>query len=144
MKKIQSKLFWLAGLALGYWLLITLIIEQRNNPPELARLSNLYIEYYSTDGYWVNSSNIPTTARRLQLCGVMEKSKKATLQIRISEPGDINTFMNQNEYFFDLSPGKFCIHFSLTINEIPPGTYVLWILDARNIVSQINIIFFDE
>lgn len=142
MKNILPKLLWLAALVLGYLLFIALIMEQYNNPPELARLSNLHVEYYTKDDNWLRSTIIPVTTRDLRLCGMMEKSKMATLQIFISEPTDRNVFITQDNYFFDLQPGEFCVNFSLTADEISPGNYILWVLDARNAVAKVDLTFF--
>jgi hypothetical protein len=143
MKRNALRFLWLAGVVFGFWVLITLITEERDNPPELARLSNLNVEYYTIDDGWVNSASIPTTARRLRICGMMEKSKMATLQVTISEPDDKNIFIRQDEYFFDIQPGEFCIYLYLMYNAAP-GNYALWALDARSTVAKLDITFVDD
>jgi hypothetical protein len=143
MKRIILRFLWFLGVVFGFWLLITFIKEERDNPPELARISNLRVDYYSIVDGWVSSASIPSSARRLRICGMMEKSKMATLQITISEPDDKNIFIRQDEYFFDIQPGEFCIYLYLMYNAVP-GNYTLWVLDARRTAAKIEIAFFDD
>jgi hypothetical protein len=143
MKKIISRFLWLLSVVFIYWALITLITEEHNNPPELARITNLSVEYYSMDSGWINSTAIPSSARRLRTCGTMEKSEMATLQIRISEPDDKNVFITQDEYFFDVHPGEFCSYVYLMYGATP-GNYTLWLLDARRTAAELDLEFIDK
>jgi hypothetical protein len=142
-KRIRLRVLWIVMVVFGCWMWIALAMEERDRPPELARISELRVEYYIIDDGWVNSASIPSSARRLRICGMMEKSKMATLQVRISEPNDKNKILFQNEYFFDLQPGEFCVDLSL-VGEVVPGEYVLWMLDIRNTVARLGLVFFDD
>jgi len=115
----------------------------QNNPPELARVTALKVGYYKSRGGWTYSSSIPSTARSLRVCGIMEKSKAATLQFTISEPNDKNIFIHQDEYLFELQPGEFCINLSL-VDNVVPGNYTLWVIDARTTVAKLDIIFLED
>lgn len=125
-------------------LAIFTIIYSRENPyPERATVTNLKVGYYSSEDGWVFSAPIPTSERELQICGLMQKSRQAELLFTITNPDDKNDFLKLDKSFFDIEPGDFCIRLYLFANP-PPGEYTLWVMDARQSVGKINIIFREE
>jgi hypothetical protein len=121
-------------------LIIFMLIYDHNNPPEKAKITDLRLGYYSTKVGWIYSSTIPINVSKLQVCGVLSRSKPAPLLFTISEPDDINVFLYQDEYYFELDAGNFCVELSLAEKPLP-GIYTLWILDGRRTVVERPIEF---
>ena len=137
MKKNILRLF---VLVFGLLLVVYLLIDYRDNPPELAAVTSLRVGYVTANNDWVFNDSIPSTTRKLQVCGSMKKSNSATLLFTISDPNDKNDFIYQDEYYFELQPGDFCINLSLGDN-VETGKYILWVMDARTSVAKHNIEF---
>ena len=137
MKKNLLRLF---AIILFGGLIIFSLIYDSSHPLERAKITGLRLGYLSDKGEWIYSTSIPITARTLKICGVMDKSKPAPLLFTISDPEDINKYLYQDEYYFELQPGNFCVNLNLA-NKVSPDKYTLWIMDGRVSVAQLAIEF---
>ena len=138
MKKTALARLIIFILAVGF--VIGSFISDQKHPPEKTTVSNLKVGYHSSENGWVFSSPIPTSKRELQVCGLMQKSRQATLLFRITYPDDINEFLKLDKFYFDIQPGDFCVRLYLLGNP-PPGKYTLWVMDARRSVGELGIEF---
>ena len=123
--------------------IVSALVYDHNNPPEKAKVTDLQFKYFSAKENWVDSTSVPVDTRRLQVCGMMTRTKPAPILFRISDPNDINKFLYLDEVFFELGSGHFCVELLLA-GEVSAGNYILWIMDGRRSVGQLMVEFVEK